>query len=536
MSLFSSKAKDELDKLIEENDDLKNTLHSFVQKHNSLTDLENKIIEAQNQLIQKSQTVEKEKKKISSLEEEIQTKTNKIDELDKQLAEIDELHKQYNYLNDKYTRLENAYKDLQNDYNEKENKLLSLREEQENLNASITLSCSNLEDSLDKIKQTEKQYTENISRLKTDENKKLEELKSLDEKISLSEEIKTNLEMSVAALVSQLSEKEKLFTEFINKRDSIIEELRGRQKEFDDYDNRFNYQREAIQKLEDETKELSAKRNNISEEIKKLETVKSEFQETLLSLRSQEERLNESIGLKKSAIDELENRKHEIEESRLNLEKNFSQVLLTFTDETASLKNQLNTLRQEMLDKDKDIAAKEKILLEKSAQVAEYGGLTKVLQKERTSAEQLISNLKEEQAELNEQLSALGNKVNTQRNFMQQLISETELLNKRKIDLERELNEILVQSGKNYSEMEENRQALSSDIASAQAELEEIKSQTSSLKSELRELKLEITKVETEKEEYSAKVSELITLEKNLKHRITEYQKKIDELEGNDLT
>jgi len=59
-----------------------------------------------------------------------------------------------------------------------------------------------------------------------------------------------------------------------------------------------------------------------------------------------------------------------------------------------------------------------------------------------------------------------------------------------------------------------------------------LNNQISALKSELRDLKLEIAKVEAQKEEYSAKVSELITLEKNLKHRVSEYQKKIEDFEN----
>ncbi len=39
MGLFSSKSKEEIEKLIEENDELKNTLHSILQKNQSLTEI-----------------------------------------------------------------------------------------------------------------------------------------------------------------------------------------------------------------------------------------------------------------------------------------------------------------------------------------------------------------------------------------------------------------------------------------------------------------------------------------------------------------
>ena len=75
----------------------------------------------------------------------------------------------------------------------------------------------------------------------------------------MSEEIKNNLETSIAALVGQLSEKEKMFSEFIDKRDTLIDELRERQKEFDEHDYKFNYQRDIITNMDEEFKHLQQK-------------------------------------------------------------------------------------------------------------------------------------------------------------------------------------------------------------------------------------------------------------------------------------
>jgi len=50
MGLLSSKSKAEIDRLVEENDELKNKLHSVLQKHTSITELSNKLEETKKEL------------------------------------------------------------------------------------------------------------------------------------------------------------------------------------------------------------------------------------------------------------------------------------------------------------------------------------------------------------------------------------------------------------------------------------------------------------------------------------------------------
>jgi hypothetical protein len=62
MSLFTSKTKSEIEKLIEENDELKNTLHVVLQKHQSLIELERKLTEARKESSESIKLIEKHKK------------------------------------------------------------------------------------------------------------------------------------------------------------------------------------------------------------------------------------------------------------------------------------------------------------------------------------------------------------------------------------------------------------------------------------------------------------------------------------------
>lgn len=83
MGIFSSRKKDELDKLIEENDELKNTLHTFVQKHTSLSELEAKL--------------EQSRKMWDKLNSDLDVLKNNIGGYESELAQKQELLNNINY-------------------------------------------------------------------------------------------------------------------------------------------------------------------------------------------------------------------------------------------------------------------------------------------------------------------------------------------------------------------------------------------------------------------------------------------------------
>jgi len=192
----------------------------------------------------------------------------------------------------------------------------------------------------------------------------------------------------------------------------------------------------------------------------------------------------------------------------------------------------LSSLRQEILDKEKELNGKEKILLEKTTQIAEYGGMTKVLQKERAATEQFMRNLKEEFSELNDKVIQLKDEANKQKINLQQLRSEISSLEIKKESLEKEIKQLINQTSENFSGLNENKQKLSLEVAQGSHELDELKELISKMRNELRDLKAETANVETQKEEFTSKISELIAMEKNLKYKISEHEKKINNSES----
>jgi chromosome segregation ATPase len=307
----------------------------------------------------------------------------------------------------------------------------------------------------------------------------------------------------------------------------MLDEIHRKQKEYDEFDAKYNLSKETIQKLEKETKEFSIKRDNLLAEIRKFEAVRNEIQDKILQLKREEESLTVSLSTRQQISEELEKKKLDFDESHLKIENNLALILQKFIEELNSSKDKLSSLRQQIIDKEKELNEKEKILLEKTSQVAEYSGMTKVMLKERSATEQQVSGLKEERDGLSSELFILKNEINKQKIQLQQLGSETKLFETKKETLEKEIRGILQVSENNFSALTTDKQKITLEIVANTHQIEELKNKIDYLKTELRNLKNEIAEVETQKEGYTAKVSELIAMEKNLKHRISENEKKL---------
>ncbi|MCL4548603.1 MAG: hypothetical protein M1495_08550, partial [Bacteroidetes bacterium] len=243
MGVFSKSRKSEIEKLVEENDELKNTLHTLLQKNQGLAELENKLAEARKETSELFARIDKQKADLVKFETDIHAKTETLQELtdtvssltqqknfleesissiqitsfdSHEAARISETkEKEISELNEKYNQLKSTFDSLSEEYNTTQQNLNYLREEEEKLRVVVGQYGGNLSESLEKIKEVEADLNERLTQLKTEENKRTAALKTINEKINLTEEIKSNLESSLSTIINQLAEKEKLHTEFI---------------------------------------------------------------------------------------------------------------------------------------------------------------------------------------------------------------------------------------------------------------------------------------------------------------------------------
>jgi chromosome segregation ATPase len=557
MGIFSPKSKGEMEKLIEENDELKNTLHILQQKSQGVAEVELKLNESKKELIDILKQVDSYKNQIQNYTEETSRKSEKFHELNRIIhelerkkellraeignleassklseekfreivlkeKEVEELGTKKESLTKEYNNLLNDVEKIREKHADYNHKIDDLKTQEARIIAFLSQYGGNFEESLIKIKETEVELTERLNTLKNEEIKRGSIVKQLEEKINLNEEIKSSLESSLSAIITQLSEKEKLFNEFSSKRDSLLEELRHTQKEYDEFDSKYNFAKDTIQKLETESEELLEKKSSALEELAKFEDVKSELQDKILKLKNEEENLSSLVEGKQKAVEELNKRKIELEENQLKIENNISQIFTKFTDELTLYKNQLSSLSNDITEKDKELESKERILLEKTTQVAEYGGLTKVLQKEKAGIELFISNLKEETRGLTEELLKMKENVNREKLFLTQFKAEAQTYQEKKDMLQKELMQIINHIGQEYSTLTQNKLDIVDEITLRNKELDNLLEQLGSIKANLLELKFETAKMEKQKEEYASKVTELIAMDKNLRSKIVE--------------
>ena len=375
MSLFSSKSQAQIEKLTEENDELKNTLHTVLQKHTSHMELESKIEDSKKELARLSD-IQKD------LEENIQNlnldKVEKTQELDSVKSEID---------------------------------AIELQEEIDAIKIEPKLEeIKKLEEQIESLKQDENELSETISKLKTEEAKKAVLLRNFDERISLSDEVKTNLDTSMNTIVQLISDKEKEHAELTDKIEQASQEFMHKQNEMLEFDRQHGSETEKLRKMEEETTALEQKKIKLLDEIRNAEIIKSQINEDILTVKDKEEEFVHKLNEIKEQILEEEKKKLEVEESHLQVENSLSETMRKFIDELNDAKTKLNTTKQEIHEKEKILNEKEKILLEKSFQIAEYGGLNKVLQKEKAATEEMITGLKTQQKELSDNVAELKDK------------------------------------------------------------------------------------------------------------------------------
>lgn len=498
MSLFSSKSQAQIEKLTEENDELKNTLHTVLQKHTSHMELESKIEDSKKELARLS-GIQKD------LEENIQNlnldKVEKTHELDSVKNEIEELE---------------------------ENKI-ALQEEIDSIKIEPKLEeIKRLGEQIESLKHDEDSLTEKINKLKTEEAKKAVLLRNFDERISLSDEVKTNLDTSLNTIVHLISDKEKEHAELTIKIEQASQEFMRMQNEMLEFDRQHGNETEKLRKMSEETFALEQKKTKLQDEIRNAEIIKSQINEDILTNKDKEEEFEHKLNEIKEQILEAEKKKLEVEESHLQVENSLSETMRKFIDELNDTKTKLNATKQEIHNKEKILNEKEKVILEKSFQIAEYGGLNKVLQKEKAATEEMIAELKTQKNELSDNVAELKDKVAEQKILLNGIRTEHDSIKSKKEELEKRFKEFLDITNNSYSEAEKRNELLSSVLNEKTTQIEDLKSRIEKEKDQLRELKEEFTKVDLMKEEHTAKVSELIAQEKNLQKKISDLEQQIN--------
>ena len=144
MSIFSSKSQEEMERLIEENDELKNRLHVLLQKQKTQEDFEAKLAEARHELSE-----------ISFEERDLETKKRHL------ISSIDEKSEEQKILNEKIQGLEEIRENLENTIKSNEEEIKSAQENFQKFNAENEELETAIKEKKSLLEKLERKYSEN---------------------------------------------------------------------------------------------------------------------------------------------------------------------------------------------------------------------------------------------------------------------------------------------------------------------------------------------------------------------------------------
>ena len=598
MGIFNQKDNQEIERLKEENEELRNTLHNVLSKHKNFEELENKIEAEKMKLSEMAKEEQRIEDFLENTSSDKVSKSKLIFDLTKQIGDLTKSKEQLGFeaktleetlkkLDDKRREYEVNIKLLLVDLEKREaevelydNNINELTQANKKLNEELSLQEGKVEslqntsnDLLEQIETfeqrllttdesiTEKESTQkkievevelltkNLEELKdeadalshqVEEQKKIEEEKRatiniLEERLAYDEEIRADLQKGLADMTKQLNEKDKLFNEYSFKKDDLLQEINLKKNELENVKHEITTSTKENENILEETELLKQKKKDLIKDLENFKTAKVEIERDLFSKQENLTELDEKINDNKKKISELEDKRLRIEENNILLESSLTETTSRFTEEINAAKTKLGSIKKIIVEKERNLNNKEKLFNEMNTQVYEYTGMVQLLKKEKGNYEQKIAELKKEKMELMEEMPSFKEKENKHKLRIGQLKSELEVFEVKKKNIERDFGEFLNSRNKSFSESQKNSELLSEEINQKESMLEKLDTGFDDLKTSSRILKDEIAKAELEKEEHSTNIAQLIAMEKTFQLKVEAYKKELERIEEETL-
>ncbi len=538
MSLFSSKKQDEIDKLVNENDELKNQLHSVLLKQGSFEELENNLIRAKKELAELQLKDDTLLKNISDREASIADKEKYLGDLNSKILELEEikdnLHSTINAYSAQVSLLEDrgklldekaaqsaeieiklaqlvekkeildrdvadkeqtfAYlstieREIQADLEKERAQLDSIKNQVISLQTEIETSNIQYEESKNRIASLageEEAVSKKLNILNEEESRKTAHIKSLEDKILLNEEIKGNLETTLADLVAQLNRNENSYLEQSEKRDIIQNEILSLRKERDDLDNKLNLAKEQFEVFQQEASKHTALLNTLGEEVRKLEGFKEKLEREIETLKSDADKSLNDAEEKKIFLAEIETSIKEIEKLHIMTDKGFGALIEKYMADFDDSRKMKEDLEKETILKKSEAEELDKLIMDKRALLNETGALIAAEQKELNMIQTAVVSGREERDSVNSELASAKDNISRLSGQLAALRYETENLQIKKSDLQRDLSFLMMQISREYSEAELKLRNLNESVSAANNNLIELNSRIAKAGEELK--------------------------------------------------
>ena len=576
MGLFNSK---ELEKIRNENEELKTKFHFMYEKENQAENLKKTLIILKKEISETNTSKNEIKDSLGDLKLKYKRKEGEVEQMNKLILELDkkkfELKETVNSYDNEIKNVSNIiekkYDDTDLDIPSIEdaktvddielflknlkNNLISLKDDEVKLSKVIELKNLEIKDLENKNKKlveeqekiereidgekdrlNELQITENDLINKKRElignneelEKKKEELNGIitefETDVRTKRELKDSLQSESLNLEENIITQNDKLNETLEVNKNLEEKKSQSQKRIYEIDQSLKIKAKKLSSFNTEILHQEQNFEKIKSEIDRLQTEKekleADFTEKNNSLRNYDikiEKIKELCSL-------LEIRRGEIEKGNLTLENRFTNMFQKFNSELNKINQKRNLLEKIVLAKEKEIENNDQDLFEKIASLEESERVLNMRQIEADSLEKYIKTLQEKKDYLSNEINIITNNYEKQKKQKEILNNEIQILvnNKNKIDCDiQNLIDVMVSS---YNRSDERKKEIEKDVKLYDEQLDTYKERINESMNELLEIQSSVSGLKLEHEELRANTSKLIRSKKKLHEDILKYQ------------
>lgn len=591
MKLFNPKEIPELERLKKENSELRNTIHTILSKHDTSSELEEKIIKLTEKLsllskeeqriedFIKSSTDEKPKEifeinkqmsKLSQqkeqLEENVEAIKNskdiltrkhgtsearlvkvlpQIEKKDETLIElegrIDRQNEVANRLKDEIIRGEGRVAELKKTDDElttqikesekKAKELESIINEKEEHKTKVELDSEAAQKSFAVLTNKKEMLANEVVNLESKIKDAKEANNTISTRLKHDEEIRRNMQTNIAELIGELNLQEKKFKNYEVQKNEFIDDIAQKRNELDNVKFEIENRNEILKDLVKEIEALTEQKRKAKVDVDEAQRMADDIKRSLIRKKEEEDSYGAKLEKLKNEILDFEEKKFKVEENILKLESSFTDTTAKFTEEINEAKTKLTSVKQQIIEKDRDFNKKEQLLLGKNTQLAEYTAMVKLLRKEKEGIERKLHDLNLEKEAISEKNLILREKESERKLTVEKYQTEIQDLVKKRESISHELSSLIEKSNHVYIEYNNKNKLLVKEIEEKENTINNLSENINDLELALVKFRNDISKAELEKERYSTNISQLITMEKTFKEKIATYKKELERIE-----
>ncbi|MDR3667535.1 MAG: hypothetical protein P4L35_11895 [Ignavibacteriaceae bacterium] len=538
--------------LHEMRDELQNVILSY---SNQIDNIEN-TIKINNERLSEPNANENEIREFENLSSELINKreeiehyisdaqeiTNTLKEEESGLVERKEvLTNEINQLEEKLLILNDTYKEIAAKVDKGNEKIRALNIEEERLKKELEkkqIEISNVEKNLQRLKEEEKVLLGKIGGLKenenllsgrigilqSEENTKINVVREIDSVLSEKTELKNSLDQEHLKLMNDLNEKRRLLTQAQSEYNKLFEESKIRKKELFDTDQTLSIKAQKLSNINLELMDYDQKTSHLKNDIAKLETLRNDLLKNIQNEKAAAEKFADQNRKLTELVPLLEKRKIEIEQGNAELEGRFTNMFQKFNHELNQINRKRSVLEQIVLKKEKDVDEKDQLLFEKIAALEESERVLNMRQVELESLEKQIAGLSEHKEIFRSDLVKMEQEALERKNYHSDIRLETDLLLKKKVTVEKNLQEILLFMNESFERTKGRNSKYENELNYYEDQIQGYRTKIADSLKELNELKSSVGSLKIEREEYRSNISRLSALKKKLHEELTKHQ------------